>query len=70
MPADALEIFDWVVDALAGRRYLLSPSFRQRTHKRWKVEGWGKASIEILFGGLGVLLTLLLLWLLTGLLRG
>ena len=70
MPADALEIFDWIVDAFAGWRYLLSSSFRQRTHKRWKVEGRGKAFIEILFGGLGVLLTLLLMWLLIDVLRG
>jgi hypothetical protein len=70
MLADALEIFDWIVDAFAGWRYLLSPSYRQRTNKRWKGEGRGKAFIEILFGGLGILLTLLLLWLLIGTLRG
>ena len=69
MPADALEIFDWIVDAFAGWRYLLSPSFRRRAHERWKVEGRGKAFIEILFGGLGVALTLFLLWVLVGLLR-
>jgi hypothetical protein len=43
---EALEILDWLANALAGWRYLLSSSFRQRTHKRWKVEGWGKAFIE------------------------
>lgn len=70
MPADALEIFDWIADAFAGWRYLLSSRFRQRIHKRWRVEGRGKAFIEILFGGLSVLLTLFLLWLLIGLLSG
>ena len=70
MAADALEVFDWIVDAFAGWRYLLSPSFRQRTHQRWKVEGRGKMFIEILFGGLGVLLTLFLAWLLVAVVRG
>lgn len=63
MPADVLEIFDWMAQAFAGWRYLLSPSYRDRTHKRWKAEGRGKATLEIFFGALAVLLTLgLLLW--------
>lgn len=70
MPADLFEIFDWVIDARAGWLYLLSPSFRRRTHKRWKAEGRGVAFVEILFGGIGVLLTLLLMWLLISWLRG
>lgn len=55
-----LEILDWVEDAFAGWRYLISSSFRQRTHKRWKVDGRGKVFIEVLFGGLGVIVSLLL----------
>jgi len=70
MPAAAVEIFDWIVNAFAGWRYLLSSSFRQRTHQRWKVEGTGKAFIEILFGVLGILLILLFVWWVIGLLRG
>jgi len=61
MPFEAL---DFIIDALAGWRYLFSPSFRQRTHHRWSVEGRGKAIIEILFGALAVFFTLLLLWVL------
>ena len=70
MPADILEIFDWIGYAFSGWRYLLSPSFRQRTNKRWKAEGRGKAAIEILFGALGMLLTLFLVWLVVDVLRG
>jgi hypothetical protein len=70
MPPDVLEIFDWIGYAFAGWRYLLSPSFRRRVHTRWKAEGRGKAFVEILFGALGVLLTLFLLWLVLDLLRG
>ncbi len=70
MPFEAFELFDWIGDTLAGWRYLLSRSFRQRTHARWKTEGWATAIIEILFGGFGVLVTLLLLGLLVLLLRG
>lgn len=64
MPSDTFEIFDWIGDAFAGWRYLVSRSFRQRTHTRWKTEGWATVIIEILFGGLAVLLTLFLLGLL------
>lgn len=62
MPADVLEIFGWIVDVFAGWRYLLSRSYRQRTHRRWKIEGRRKAFTDIVFGGLGMLLILLLLW--------
>lgn len=61
MPSDALELVDWIIDGIAGWRYLLSPSFRRRTHERWKTEGWSTALIEILFGALAVIFTLLLL---------
>lgn len=61
MLADVLEIFDWFAYGFAGWRYLLSPSFRARTHKRWKTEPTAKAVIEVLFCALGMLLTLLLL---------
>jgi hypothetical protein len=64
MASGFFELFDWIADAFAGWRYLFSRSFRQRTHKRWKADGWGTAAIEILFGGLAVLFTLFLMWLL------
>ena len=69
MPADVLEIFSWIIDVFAGWRYLFSRSYRQRTHERWRVEGRGKAFIDIIFGSLGMLLTVLLLWPLIRLLR-
>lgn len=69
MPFETLEIFGWLIDGLAGWRYLFSASFRQRTHKRWKAEGWERAVIEIFFGGLAVFLTLLLAWALIGVIR-
>ena len=69
MLADVFELFDWIVNAFAGWRYVFSPSFRQRTHTRWKAQGWGTAAIEILVGALGVLLTLFLLWVLISFLR-
>jgi hypothetical protein len=55
-----LELFEWIVDGIAGWRYLLSPSFRRSTHERWKSAGWGTALVEIFFGALAVLFTLLL----------
>lgn len=69
MPAEVLEIYDWIDNAFAGWSYLFSPSFRKRTHARWKAEGRGKAVVEILFGTLGVLFTIFLVWLVVNLLR-
>lgn len=69
MPADALEIVDWIANGFAGWRYLFSSSFRRRTHARWKAEGRGTALIDIVFGASGMLVTLFLLWLAVYLLR-
>ncbi len=70
MPADTLELLSWIIDGLAGWRYLLSPSFRRRTHERWRVKGWTTAFTEILFGGLAMTFTLFLLWVLVVFLKG
>jgi len=59
-----LEFLSWIIDGVGGWRYLISPSFRKRTHARWKLEGWITASTDILFGGLAVAFTLFLLGLL------
>lgn len=64
MPADAFELLNWIVDALAGWRYLISPSFRKRTHDRWRRDGWATALIEILFGSLALIFTAVLICLL------
>ena len=68
--SDVLEIFEWIVYAFSGWRYLFSPAFRRRTHERWNVEGGLQKFLDILFGGLGVLLTLGVLWLLIAILTG
>jgi len=70
MPADALEFLSWVIDGLGGWRYLLSRSFRQRTHERWRREGWASALAGFLFGGLALVFTLFLLGLLVFFLLG
>ena len=67
--SDALEIFDLIVDAFSGWRYLFSPAYRRRTHERWKVEGRLTQFFDILLGGFGVLLTLGMLWLVINILR-
>ncbi|HEX7331361.1 MAG TPA: hypothetical protein VF290_07670 [Pyrinomonadaceae bacterium] len=69
MPAEALEFFDWIANAVAGWRYLFSSSFRRRTHARWKAAGRGTALIEIVFGALGIVFTLFLLGLVVYLFR-
>ena len=69
MALDVLEIFDWIGAAVGGWRYVFSSSFRQRTHKRWKAEGRGKAFIEILFGVLGMAVTVFIVWMVVELVR-
>ena len=67
---EIFEVFAWILDALAGWRYLLSPSFRKQTHQRWRVEGKAKAAIDIFFGGLSVAFTILLLGTVVVLIKG
>ena len=69
MPADVLEIFDLIANAFAGWRYLFSPSFRRRTHARWKAEGRSTAFFDILFGTAGMLFTIFILWVVVNWLR-
>ena len=54
------DFLDWIIDGLAGWGYLLSPSFRQRTHERWRDAGWFSALTDILFGALALIFTLFL----------
>ena len=69
MPAEVLEIFEWIGNAFAGWRYLFSPSFRRRTHARWKAEGRSKAFFDIIFGTFGMLFTIFVVWAVVSLLR-
>ena len=70
MPGDTSELLSWIIDGLGGWRYLLSPSFRKRTHERWRLEGWATALTDVLFGGLALLFTLFLLGLLIAFMLG
>ena len=67
---EMVETFDWILEACGGWRYLLSSSFRQHTHQRWRVEGKAKAAVEIFFGGLSIAFTLLLLGVVIALIKG
>ncbi|HKP81154.1 MAG TPA: hypothetical protein VJT69_04005 [Pyrinomonadaceae bacterium] len=69
MPADVVEIFDWIANGFAGWRYLFSPSYRRRTHARWKAEGRIRAFVDILFSTLSMLFTIFLIWVVVNLLK-
>ena len=69
MPLDALEIGDWIISGVAGWRYFLSPSFRQRTHTRWKAESRGTIVIEALVAVAGMLITIGLAWIVVSLMK-
>ena len=66
---DFFEIIDAVVYAFFGWRYIFSPAFRKRTHKRWRFESRLTVFFEILYGAFGMGLTLLPFWLLVNALR-
>ena len=76
MPADfleALELIDWFRAATAGWRYLLSRSFRQAIHARWKNEcplRVIRVIRELLCGIAGIAFTLLLGYLMVSLFAG
>jgi len=70
MPADFLELIDVIIYAFSAWRYVLSPSFRHHTHKRWRAEGVMSAGLDILSAVFGIGLTLLPLWFVISILRG
>jgi hypothetical protein len=63
------EVTAWVEPALAGWRYLFSPSYRVRKHHGWRHERVGYAIFDVVGGIVGVAVSLalvvtavLLLW--------
>jgi hypothetical protein len=50
-----MELVDLLIDSVAGWRYLLSRTFRYKTHARWKTEGKVKMFGDIAFGAAPVL---------------
>ena len=54
------EISAWVEPALAGWRYLLSPTYRARKHHDWRHERVGYAIFDVVVGIIGVAVSLAL----------
>ncbi|UUZ47392.1 hypothetical protein LP420_29400 [Massilia sp. B-10] len=49
---DAVDFVGHCIEGLAGWRYVLSPSFRRRTHMRWQSQSKRETGVEMLtFGG-------------------
>jgi hypothetical protein len=62
----AAEIFELIENgayAVSGWRYLLSPSFRLQTHKRWQAKGRAWVVIDVFMAGVGMVFTGFLVWL-------
>lgn len=55
--AEAIETF---ISGLAGRRYILSSSYRRETNQRWKQERLFYVAMDIFAGVLGVFFTMFL----------
>ncbi len=65
-----MELIGWIIDSVGGWRYIVSSSYRTRTHARWLVEGKMKALFDIFFGVSAVVFTILVIGFLIDLLRG
>jgi len=52
------EVAAWVEPVVGGWRYLLSPAFRARTHETWRHEHIGYVVWDVLWGILGLALSL------------
>lgn len=59
---EGLEFIDWLRAALAGWRYLLSGSFRDQTHARWRQETTPRVIWDIVCGVAGIVFTFLVLY--------
>ena len=64
MPLEVLEVLESFAYGLFGWRYIFSSKFRRQIHVRWRAESWLTIGFEIILSALGMLLTLLPLWLL------
>jgi hypothetical protein len=66
--AEIVELVGHSIEGLAGWRYLLSPSFRQRTNERWRKQSRLETTVEVLLFGVSfIFVTLIIggiLWLL------
>jgi hypothetical protein len=51
------ELFDWLINGGAGWRYLLSRSYRQKVHQRWRQQSRLTVATEIFWGLLAFLFT-------------
>jgi hypothetical protein len=61
------ELLYWLRGLIAGWRYLFSPSYRARTHARWKRRSPVYAVVETICAALACAAWLVLLYLLIGL---
>lgn len=54
------ELTSWAEPALAGWRYLLSPTYRARKHHDWRMEHLGYVVLDVIGGTIGVGVTVAL----------
>ena len=56
------EVAAWIEPVVAGWRYLLSSSFRARTHEAWRHESMGYIVWDVFLGVIGVALSLIVVY--------
>jgi hypothetical protein len=52
---DVIDLLGHAVEGMAVWRYLLSPSYRRRTHSRWRSQSRLETGLEVFFCGLSFL---------------
>ena len=55
------ELLDWLLGAVAGWRYVFSPSYRRRTHARWRDEAWIYIAFDVICAAVACAFSLFLL---------
>jgi len=58
------ELAGWLEPAIAGWRCLFSPTYRARVHEQWRHESVGYAILDVVFGILGIVVSVGTVWLL------
>jgi hypothetical protein len=53
--SDMIDFIGHSMEGMAVWRYLLSPSFRRRTHSRWRAQSKVETGLEIFYYGISFL---------------
>jgi len=62
MLGELFELYDWMLAATAGWRFVLQPSYRNQVLSGWKEKPWYRVTWEIICGLAGIAFSFLILF--------